>query len=668
MSTTAETPVVNAPVAGLPPPPAFGNMQAIGLIRRALGYMSPYRKQFAVKVGLLIASLLPMIVLPWPAKLIIDHVVGDVPLGQSVRPYPFFFQPLIVMLEGHSKLTILIAAIAIEFLLLIVIGAASSAPGERSRFDENQLADGQDTATRTENEANAGFSLIGGLLGLVDYQYTMKLTQRLNHYYRSKLYERMQALPMTTFDDERIGDAVYRVMYDTPAITNICYRILLTPIGSPINILLTVIVLSSVYGARSPVVLLALGFLPMVLIATWPFASMTRRAGARSRAAGSVATTSIEEGLSSIAAVQSLGTTARERKRFDADSSESFRAYRLVALTGMLATMAGVVFGSVLVAGVFVEIADEVIDGTMSAGDVGVLLPYFASISVASVNMGALWIRIQESTTGLQRVFWLMDLPSETDPPGAVEMPEVRESVRVEHAAFAYDPEKPVLKDVTFEARRGQLTAFVGPAGAGKTTLAYLIPRFLAPTGGRVLIDGHDIANVTKASLRKQIAFVFQETTLFDMTIAENLRLGNPDAIDEQVWTAARTAGIADFIEGLPEGMQTRLGRSGSKLSVGQKQRLSIARALVCPASIMIFDEPTSALDPETEGRIVAALEAAARERVVIVIAHRLSTVRNAGQILFLEDGHVVESGSHRALMGRDGPYRRFVELQTLGQ
>jgi ABC-type multidrug transport system fused ATPase/permease subunit len=281
--------------------------------------------------------------------------------------------------------------------------------------------------------------------------------------------------------------------------------------------------------------------------------------------------------------------------------------------------------------------------------------------------MGALWIRIQESTTGLQRVFWLMDLPSEADPEGAVELPPVRESVRVENVSFAYDPESPVLEDVSFEAKRGQLTAFVGPAGTGKTTLAYMIPRFLSPAGGRVLIDGHDIANVTRASLRKQLAFVFQETTLFDMTIAENLRLGNADATDDEVWTAARTAGISEFIEGLPEGLQTRLGRNGSKLSVGQKQRLSIARALVCPASIMIFDEPTSALDPETEGRIVAALEAAARDRVVIVIAHRLSTVRNAGQILFLENGRVVEQGSHRALMGRDGPYRRFVELQTLG-
>jgi len=629
--------------------------------------MAPFRKEFAIKVGLMIATLLPMILLPWPAKLIIDHVIGDVVLGQQVRPYPFFFQPVVSLLEGSDKLTILIVSIAIEILLLIVMGAASSSPGERSRFDEEQLTSGQDTATRTENEANSGFSLVGGLLGLVDYQYTMKLTQRLNHYYRSRLYERMQALPMTTFDDERIGDAVYRVMYDTPAITNICYRLILTPIGSPVNILLTVVVLSSVYGAASPVVLLAIGFLPMVLIATWPFASVVRKAGARSRAAGSVTTTTIEESMSSITAVQSLGTSARERKRFDTDSSESFRAFRRLALAGMLATMAGTVGGSILVAAVFIEIADEVIGGTMSAGDVGVLLPYFTSIAVAAVNMGALWIRVQESTTGLNRVFWLMDLPSEADPPGAVALPKVRESVRVENASFAYDADKPVLKDVSFEAKRGQLTAFVGPAGTGKTTLAYLIPRFLSPTKGRVLVDGHDISGVTRASLRSQVAFVFQETTLFDMSIADNLRMGNPGASDEELWAAARTAGIEDFIESLPEGMQTRLGRSGGKLSVGQKQRLSIARALVCPASIMIFDEPTSALDPDTEARIVSALEAAAQERIVIVIAHRLSTVRNAGQILFLQEGQVVERGSHRALMEREGPYRRFVELQTLG-
>jgi ABC-type multidrug transport system fused ATPase/permease subunit len=242
----------------------------------------------------------------------------------------------------------------------------------------------------------------------------------------------------------------------------------------------------------------------------------------------------------------------------------------------------------------------------------------------------------------------------------------VRDSVRVEHVSFAYEAGRPVLKDVSFEAKRGELTAFVGPAGAGKTTLAYLIPRFVRPASGRVLIDGQDIAGVTRTSLRSQVAFVFQETTLFDATIAENLRLGNPTASDEDLARATRDAGIYDFVVGLPEGFATRLGRAGGKLSVGQKQRLSIARALVCNAPILIFDEPTSALDPETEAHIVRAMERASRDRIVIVIAHRLSTVRNAGQILFLEGGHVVERGSHRALIGREnGAYLRYVRLQA---
>jgi ABC-type multidrug transport system fused ATPase/permease subunit len=212
------------------------------------------------------------------------------------------------------------------------------------------------------------------------------------------------------------------------------------------------------------------------------------------------------------------------------------------------------------------------------------------------------------------------------------------------------------------------MVGIVGPSGSGKSTLTKLVQRLYVPESGRVLVDGVDIAEVTRGSLRSQIAFVFQETTLFDTTIAENLRLGNPRASDADLVRAAQVAGIHEFIASLPEGMNTRLGRAGGKLSVGQKQRLSIARALVCEAPIMIFDEPTSALDPDTEARIVQAMETASRDRIVIVIAHRLSTVRNAGQILFLQDGRIVERGSHRALLANpNGAYRRFVQLQTHG-
>jgi ABC-type multidrug transport system fused ATPase/permease subunit len=639
------------------------------LIRRALSYVAPFRRDVIIKCGLVALSLLPTLLLPWPLKIVIDHVVGDTAIGKEIRPYPFFIQPFVDALAGASKLEIVIAAVLFELVGLFLLGAFGTSQGERDILD-SRMASGQDTATRTENEASWGFSWASGLLGWYEYCFTMRLSQRINHHYRSRLYERLQSLPMTTFDDERIGDAVYRVMYDTPALTQVCYRLLVTPIASPLNIVLTISVLAAVYGTASPVVFYAILFLPLVLIVTWPFARLIRARAAVSRTTGATTTATVEEGLSNIAAVQSLGGNARERRRFDQDSRESFRAFRHQMLFGLGAIVTGAVFGALLVGWVFLNVGDDVIAGVLSVGDLGVMIPYFVSISVSSVRLGEAWIRLQDNAAGLNRVFWLMDQPSEQDPPGAATLPRVSGSVQVENVSFAYDadPSHDVLHDVSFEARKGELTAFVGPAGAGKTTLAFMIPRFVTPRSGRVLIDGTDISKVTRSSLRSQIAFVFQETTLFDMTIADNLRLGNPTASEADLVRAAQTAGIHDFIQSLPEGFQTRLGRAGGKLSVGQKQRLSIARALVCDAPIMIFDEPTSALDPATEARIAQALEAASRDRIVIVIAHRLSTVRNAAQILFLQDGRVVERGSHRALLANpNGAYRRFVQLQTNG-
>jgi ABC-type multidrug transport system fused ATPase/permease subunit len=259
-----------------------------------------------------------------------------------------------------------------------------------------------------------------------------------------------------------------------------------------------------------------------------------------------------------------------------------------------------------------------------------------------------------------------MDMPGETDDPSSEELATIQRDLTIEKVDFAYPDGTVALRSAELQARIGEMIAFVGPAGAGKTSLAYLIPRFITPDRGRVLIDGTDIATVNLDSLRRQIAFVFQETVLFDATIEENIRIGLPGASDEAVREAARLAGAQEFIEKLPQGYATPLGRAGGKLSVGQKQRLSLARALVRDARILILDEPTSALDPETERHFVATLREVSRDRLVIVIAHRMSTVRSADQILFVDGGKITERGTHAQLLERpNGGYRSFVEMQS---
>ncbi len=644
----------------------ISNRQTVELLRRALRYIEPFRSRFAIKLAYGVAGLLPMLVLPWPIKILVDHVIEKIPIGESLTPLPFFVRPLVDQLVGASPVAIAGWAIGTQAVLLILVGAIGTS-GRENDHTEAYLSSGHDTATQTENEANAGFSLAGGILGYFDFRFTIRLTQALNHHYRSRLYERIQSLPMKSFDDERIGDAVYRVMYDTPSITNGCFRIMLTPLLSVMMILATAGILQVVFGGHPRLVLSALALLPLSLVATLPFASAVRRQNEQSRKAGATTTSTVEEGMTNILAVQSLGGENREQNRFDRDSWDSFSTYRQLVRTILISVVVLLVPVFYIFGGAVLYAIDMVIDGVISRGDFVLFITYFSIIAGAAIEVGALWFRMQGSAAGLNRVFFLMDLPAEQDAPGAVALEELRDGISMDDVSFRFDDGTHAIRNVSLKAPRGQVTAFVGPAGAGKTTLAYLLCGYLEPSEGHISIDGTDLHQFTRKSLREHISFVFQETSLFDDTVEANIKLGRPDASETDVRRAAKVAGADQFIARLPQGYKTGLGRGGGKLSVGQKQRLSIARALVRETPILVLDEPTSALDPQTEMALVASLREASRDRAVVVIAHRLSTVRSADTILFVEDGTIIERGSHPELMILNGSYRRFVDLQSRG-
>ncbi len=639
----------------------------VEVMKRAARYVQPFAGRFTVKAVLVMLSLLPMLILPWPIKLIVDNVIMQIPVDEPGRPYPFFIAPFMRMLEGRDPVEILMILVGVQFFIFLLVGSFGVSGGERD-MARADLAQGHDTATRTEAEANAGWSFAGGLLGLFDFRFTLKLTQAINHHYRSKLFERVQQLPMTAFADERIGDAVYRVMYDTPAITNTAYRILLTPVTSPLLILLTTWLIWLTFGAQLHLLAASLAMVPAAFLGSLPLTVAVRRGSMQSREAGSVTTSTAEEGISNILAVQSLGGEDRQRARFDDDSWESFGQFRRLLLLQIAGFIAAVLPVAGLWVWAFLRICDDVIAGVLTLGDFSLLFVYFMRLITPAVMLGMMWFRVQESAAGLQRVFFLMDLPSEADHSGERTLETVREGVRLEGVSYAYPDGTRALSDVDSAFPVGRMIALAGPAGAGKTTIAMMLPGFITPTEGRVTIDGVDADAYTLESLRAKTAFVFQETQLFDGSVADNLRVAKPDATDLEIHRALRLAGAADFVEALADGIDTPLGQRGSKLSVGQRQRLSIARALVRDAPIMVLDEPTSALDPRTEAQLVETLHRAREGRLVVVIAHRLSTIRAADEICFVDEGRIVERGSHEELMAiPGGRYRRFTELQSRG-
>jgi subfamily B ATP-binding cassette protein MsbA len=353
-----------------------------------------------------------------------------------------------------------------------------------------------------------------------------------------------------------------------------------------------------------------------------------------------------------------------EGRRFQEVNDAYFRAnrktVRIQALNSpLMETLAGVGLASL-----FVYASARIHAGAMTPGD---LLTFLAALmmmykplkDITRINMA-----VQLALSSARRIFDLTDSRSEIlEKPGARELPPFSEAIRYEGVRFAYADE-PVLRDVTLTIRRGETVAIVGPSGAGKTTLVNLLPRLYDPTAGAILFDGVDIRDAALTSLRRQIAVVTQDTILFDSTARDNIAYGQTAPPEQKVREAARAAYAEEFVEALPAGYDTRLGQDAGRLSGGQRQRLAIARALYKNAPILILDEATSQLDSESEALVAGAFANLMKDRTTLVIAHRLSTVRRADRIVVLDGGRIVEEGTHRELLTRQGLYRRLHDMQ----
>jgi subfamily B ATP-binding cassette protein MsbA len=413
--------------------------------------------------------------------------------------------------------------------------------------------------------------------------------------------------------------------------------------------------------------LLILVLLPLLVLVAKFFGRRLKSLSTSIQDQTAALSTLIEEVISGIRIVKSFVQTQREETRFAAQVEQTLaltmqRAGVMAVFIPVISLLTFSAAAAVLWYG-----GRQVIDGSVSPGDLFAFV-LFAGILIGPFSSAArVFAQIREAQGATQRVFEILDTRSEvSDSPAATSLSTVSGHIRAEHVNFAYDPRQPVLTDVSFEAKPGELVAIVGPTGAGKTTVMNLLHRFYDPTEGHISVDGQDLHQVTMDSWYRQIALVPQETILFGGTILDNIRYGDREATQEEVVAASRSAHAHDFIMSFPDQYQTIVGEKGINMSGGQRQRIAIARAIVKNPRILLLDEATSALDSESERLVQEALEQLMKGRTTFVIAHRLTTIQRADRILVLNKGRLVETGTHAELMDRKGLYQYLYTLRLI--
>jgi ATP-binding cassette, subfamily B, bacterial len=578
---------------------------------KLLRYAKPHWRGF---IGMLCAALFGVatnLARPWPLKLLIDNVING-------KPIPHWLTAIPGADTRHGLLVWIVVAEVVIFL------------------------------------AGTFASMITSYLSLTLGQY---MTWAL----AGDLFRHLQRLSLLFHTKREAGDLIERVTTDSYSIDTLLTGAVLPVIQAAATLVSVLIVMFAIDWRLT---LLAASVVPLIALSTRLFAGPLRRRAREQRDSEGRMASVVEQTLGAIPAVQAFTREHLQERRFRQNANQTVRAYARTALTGMgfeLVTGLVLTLGTAAVIYVGGTLA---LEGALTAGTVVVFVAYVASLYDPIESLSHTAQIIQSAAAETDRVMEIMEIdPAVADKPDASDR-RVEGAVRYENVTFGYDAGRPVLHDISFKADPGEVLAIVGPTGAGKSTLASLLVRFFDPWQGRVEIGGADIRDFTLSSLRGQIALVLQDPFIFPTTIAENIALGRPEATREQIVAAAEAANAHTFIERLPDGYDTLVGERGATLSGGEKQRLSIARAFVKDAPLLILDEPTSALDARTEGLLLDALERLMKGRITLVIAHRLSTIRGADEILVIDEGRIVERGPHERLVAGGGLYSSLYRQQ----
>jgi ABC-type multidrug transport system fused ATPase/permease subunit len=485
--------------------------------------------------------------------------------------------------------------------------------------------------------------------------------QRVIYDLRNALYTHLQSQSMSFYDSNQTGQLMSRVTNDVSQVQFFLTQGIARLVNTIATVAIYLIVLVALDVQLTLVTLIvapAIWLLQSRLKAAMPLMRQTQRWMADLNVV-------IQEYVAGVKMIQAFNREPHEAARFDRINGD-IRQNRMKQQQIMATVMPGQeFFTNVSLVLILAVGAWRVMNGSMSLGSLVAFQSYVMTMWMPVRWIGMINQMAQQAMAAGERVFEILDTPLEVgEKPDAAPLPALRGEIAFEHVSFAYGKGPPLLVDVDFRAEPGQTIAIVGPSGSGKSTIINLIPRFYDVTNGRVLIDGFDVRDVTLPSLRGQVGIVLQETFLFNMTIRENIRYGRSDAPDEDVEKAARAAAAHEFICDLPDGYETMTGERGTRLSGGQRQRIAIARAILVNPRILILDEATSSVDTRTDHLIQQALDGLMRDRTTIVIAHRMATIQRADQILLVNAGKVVDSGSHRELLRRSGLYQHLYELQ----